>query len=69
MKKNTSKSTKKYSQLNLEEREEIAVYLEIGLKQCEIALKLQHSLPALVLLRKPLFGLANRHIQPERYAK
>jgi hypothetical protein len=25
-------------------------------------------LPALVLLRKPLFGLANRHIQPERYA-
>jgi hypothetical protein len=30
---------------------------------------LQHSLPALVLLRKPLFGLANRHIQPERYAK
>jgi hypothetical protein len=25
-------------------------------------------LPALVLLRKPLFGLAKRHIQPERYA-
>jgi hypothetical protein len=24
-------------------------------------------LPALVLLRKPLFGLAKRHIQPERY--
>jgi hypothetical protein len=28
---------------------------------------LQHSLPALVLFRKPLFGLANCHIQPERY--
>jgi hypothetical protein len=28
---------------------------------------LQHSLPALVLLRKHLSGLANRHIQPERY--
>jgi hypothetical protein len=26
-----------------------------------------HILPALVLLRKPLFGLAKRHIQPERY--
>jgi hypothetical protein len=25
-------------------------------------------LPALVLLRKPLFGLAKRHIQPKRYA-
>jgi hypothetical protein len=24
-------------------------------------------LPALVLLRKPLFGLAKRHIQPGRY--
>jgi hypothetical protein len=24
-------------------------------------------LPALVLLSKPLFGLAKRHIQPERY--
>jgi hypothetical protein len=30
---------------------------------------LRHILPALVLLRKPLFGLAKRHIQPERYAK
>jgi hypothetical protein len=30
---------------------------------------LQHSLPALVLLRKSLFGLANRHIQPERYVQ
>jgi hypothetical protein len=28
----------------------------------------RHILPALVLLRKPLFGLAKRHIQPERYA-
>jgi hypothetical protein len=28
-----------------------------------------HILPALVLLRKPLFGLAKRHIQPERYAQ
>jgi hypothetical protein len=26
-------------------------------------------LPALVLLRKPLFGLAKRRKQPERYAK
>jgi hypothetical protein len=26
-------------------------------------------LPALVLLRKPLFGLAKRRQQPERYAK
>jgi hypothetical protein len=29
---------------------------------------LRHILPALVLLRKPLFGLAKRHIQPKRYA-
>jgi hypothetical protein len=28
-----------------------------------------HILPALVLLRKPLFGLAKRRKQPERYAK
>jgi hypothetical protein len=28
-----------------------------------------HILPALVLLRKPLFGLAKRHIQPERYVQ
>jgi hypothetical protein len=27
----------------------------------------RHILPALVMLRKPLFGLAKRHIQPERY--
>jgi hypothetical protein len=26
-------------------------------------------LPALVLLRKPLSGLAKRHIQPERYVQ
>jgi hypothetical protein len=31
--------------------------------------KLRHILPALVLLRKPLFGLAKRRQQPERYAK
>jgi hypothetical protein len=30
--------------------------------------KLRHILPALVLLRKPLFGLAKRRKQPERYA-
>jgi hypothetical protein len=29
----------------------------------------RHILPALVLLRKPLFGLAKRRKQPERYAK
>jgi hypothetical protein len=29
---------------------------------------LRHILPALVLLRKPLSGLAKRHIPPERYA-
>jgi hypothetical protein len=28
------------------------------------AVFLRHILPALVLLRKPLFGLAKRHIQP-----
>ena len=37
MKKNTSKDTKKYSHLSFEEREEIAIGLEKGLKQCEIA--------------------------------
>jgi len=37
MKKNTSKESKKYSHLSLEEREEIAIGLEKGLKQCEIA--------------------------------
>jgi hypothetical protein len=30
---------------------------------------LRHSLPALQNLRFCLFGLPNRHIQPERYAK
>jgi IS30 family transposase len=40
MRKNTSKETRKYSHLKMEEREEIAIYLEKGLKQCEIALKL-----------------------------
>jgi hypothetical protein len=31
--------------------------------------KLRHILPALVLLRKPLSGLAKRRKQPERYAQ
>ena len=42
MEKNTSKSTGKYSHLNSNEREEIAISLEMGLKQYEIALKLGH---------------------------
>ena len=37
MKKNISKEVKKYSHLNFEEREEITIGLEKGLKQCEIA--------------------------------
>ena len=37
MKKNTPKKVKKYSHLSLEEREEMAIGLEKGLKQCEIA--------------------------------
>ena len=37
MKKNSSKDTKKYSHLSLEEREEIAIGLEKGMKQYEIA--------------------------------
>ena len=40
MKKNTSETTKKYSHLSLAEREEIAIGLENGIKQCEIAKKL-----------------------------
>jgi len=40
MKKNTPKSEKKYSHLTLEEREEIAIGLENGMKQCEIALRI-----------------------------
>ena len=43
MKKNTPKSEKKYSHLSLEEREEIAIGLENGMKQCEIAKKLDRS--------------------------
>ena len=43
MQKDTSKSTRKYSHLNLTEREDIAIGLEMGLKQIEIALKLQRS--------------------------
>ena len=40
MKKNTLKSTKKYSHLSFAEREEIAIGLENGMKQHEIALLL-----------------------------
>ena len=43
MEENTSKSTGKYSHLNLKEREEIAIGLEMGLKQSEIALKLKRD--------------------------
>ena len=43
MEKNTSKGTKKYSHLNLAEREELAIGLEMGLTQREIALSLQRS--------------------------
>ena len=43
MEKNTSKSTGKYSHLCSSEREEIAISLEMGLKQYEIALKLGRS--------------------------
>ena len=38
MKKNTSKTAKKYTHLSLGEREEIAIGLENAMKQCEIAL-------------------------------
>ena len=41
MKKITPKEVKKYSHLNREEREEIAIALEKGMKQCEIANLLQ----------------------------
>jgi len=37
MEKNTSKATKGYSHLSLAEREEIAINLEKGINQCEIA--------------------------------
>jgi len=47
MKKNTSKDTKKYSHLSFEEREEIAIGLEKGLKQCEIA-KLLNRSPSII---------------------
>jgi IS30 family transposase len=43
MKKHTLKSTRKYSHLSSEEREEIAISLEMELKQCEIAIKLLRS--------------------------
>jgi len=41
MEKNTSRSNKKYSHLNHTEREEIAICLQMGIKQCEIAFKLK----------------------------
>ena len=43
MEKNTSESNKKYSHLTLREREEIALGLETGLKQREIAFNLNRS--------------------------
>jgi IS30 family transposase len=43
MEKDTSKSTKKYSHLTIEEREEIAIGLESGMKQYEIAILLQRN--------------------------
>ena len=43
MKKDTSKTSRKYSQLSLEEREEIAIGLEKGLNQSEIAALLKRS--------------------------
>ena len=43
MKKNTSKEVKKYSHLSFEEREEMAIGLEKGLKQCEIVKLLNRS--------------------------
>jgi IS30 family transposase len=43
MKQNNPESTKKYSHLSLEEREEIAIWLEKGMKQCEIASMLDRS--------------------------
>ena len=43
MKKHTLKSTRKYSHLSSAEREEIAISLEMGLKQCEITFKLLRS--------------------------
>jgi len=43
MEKNTSKSIRKYSHLTLIEREEIAIGLEMGLKQSQIAINLHRS--------------------------
>jgi IS30 family transposase len=43
MKKSNSKGTKKYSHLSLEEREELAIGLEMGMKQREIASMLNRS--------------------------
>ena len=43
MRKNTSKDSKMYSHLSLEEREEIAIGLEKGLKQYEIAILLERN--------------------------
>ena len=43
MEKSTSKESRKYSHLCLEEREEIAISLEMGLKRCEIAKRLHRN--------------------------
>jgi IS30 family transposase len=43
MKKNKPEDVKKYSHLSLAEREEIAIGLESGMKQCEIAKKLNRN--------------------------
>jgi IS30 family transposase len=43
MKNNNSESTKNYSHLSLEEREELAIGLEKGMRQCEIAALLKRS--------------------------
>jgi IS30 family transposase len=43
MKKNTKEDTKKYSHLSLEEREEIAIGLESGMKQGDIAKKIKRN--------------------------
>ena len=56
MKKNTKKESNKYSHLSFEEREEISIGLEKGLKQCEIAL---------LLGRNP--GIISREIRRNKY--
>jgi len=68
MEKNTSNETKKYSHLRFEEREEIAIGFQMGIKQCEIAFKLKRCPSTIsreiarnkspVLKRRYLVGLA-----------